>query len=339
MLTLKGFLIGSLAVTAIVAPSTARAQQMFILYDDSGIAWRIGQHDHENERRQIELDYAQDVLNAKDDYNAAVDAANQSNDQQDMLLAASQRLQNDLQAAEDRRISRLDGLYPNRWNDLNNYPDLILVGYGGPCHFCAIDIVGNSIGWLSFFLPYPGYSKPCLFGWQYGQRHQFGDVRIARTAYRSRFEANLRLHPSTPADLAFHNANRFVQTRHRSDQGHTQADDVKFMSNNHLPPARVNPPSIPRAAHTPIRNAGTGSPPSYVPRATNPRPTNTNGRNTGKGNATPPARTPSYIPRATGTNGRAAGNGKGSPPAKGGNGGSNSGGRGGSNGKGRSSGG
>ena len=271
---------------ALTVPGVARAEQFFVLYSDSGIGWRIGQHDREMERRQVELNYAQDVLNAKDDYNAAVDAANQGNDQQEMLLAASQRLQSDLQAAEDRRIAAMDALYPTRWDEISNYPDLILVGYGGPYHFCSLDIEGGALAWLSYFLPYPGYSKPCLFGWNYGARHQFGDVRIARANYRTRYEANLRLHPSTPADLAFHNANRFVQTKNRSNQGHTQSGDVTFMSKNHLPPARVNPPSIPRAAvHTPIQRGGTGAPPSYVPRATVPRATGPTGRGTAGGNS------------------------------------------------------
>jgi len=279
------------------APMFSSADQFYILYCDSGIAWRIGLHDRENERRQIELDYAQDVLNAKDDYNAAVDYANRSDDQQDLLNAASQRLQDDLQAAEDRRISRLDNLYPNRWRDIGNYPDLILVGYGGPCHFAAIDIEGGGISWLSFFLPYPGYSKPCLFGWQYGQRHQFGDVRVARNNYRLRFDANQRIHPQTPADLAFHNANRFVQSRHRSDQGHTVSGDVNFMSRNHLPPARVNPPVIPRATHTPIRNNPTAAPPSYVPRATTP---------VNRNPVRKPTNPPNYVPRVN--NPRTTGN-------------------------------
>jgi len=299
---------------ALTVPGLARAEQFFVLYCDSGIGWRIGQHDREVERRQIELNYAQDVLNAKDDYNAAVDAANQSNDQQEMLLAASQRLQNDLQAAEDRRIAALDSLYPNRWNEIGNYPDLILVGYGGPCHFCSLDIEGGAIAWLSFLLPYPGYSRPCLFGWQYGARHQFGELRTARAAYRSRYDANLRLHPRTPADLAFHNANRFVQTRNRSNQGHPQNGDVTFMSNNHLRPARSNPPSLPRAAtHTPIQRGGTGAPPSYAPRATV--------RSTGRGNT-------------GGSTGR-----RNTGGSSGGRGGSSSGGRGGSGGGGSGGGG
>lgn len=222
--------------------AAARAQSMFIVYCDSGIAWRVGEHDHEFERARIEQNYAIDVQNAKDRYSNAVNAINSSGisggEYTDEMNYANQQLQNDLQAATDRRIASYDAIYPHRWDEFGNYPEFVLVGYSGPCHFCSLYLSGGTISWFSFLLPYPGYNKPCLFGWHWGDHHGFREIQPARAAFRANTERRLGVKSRNAVDLAFHNANRFVQTRHRSDLGRTQNDDVKFLSDHHVPPAR-----------------------------------------------------------------------------------------------------
>ncbi len=249
-MTLRKFLLPLLVLSVLFVGAPAKAEQFYIVYSDSGIAWRIGFHDHESQRAIIEQQYAIDIQNAKNRYANAVDDINRSGisgpDYTDEMNVANQQLQDDLLVASNRRIDAYDSIYPNRWNDFGRYPDFVLVGYTGPCRFCAVNMVGLTLDWFSFLLPYPGYNKPCLFGWHWGDRHRWQDIQPARAAFRANTERRLHRNQSA-VDIAFHNANRFVQTRHRSENGRTQNDDVKFMSDHHVPPP--SNPNAGRIAH------------------------------------------------------------------------------------------
>lgn len=259
-MNLKAIAIAATAVAALASSVRASASTIFVLYTDSGVGWVIGMHDHEMQRAQIEADYAHDVAVAKDDYNAAVDAANYADAtpeaRQELMLAAEHRLEDDLQAAEDRRIALLDSIYPHRWRDFSHYPELVFVGYSGPCHFCQIDIEEGDIVWGAFWQPYPGFMGSCPFGWRWGEHHQFTEFAPARAAYRARFLAGKGARPRSAADVVFRTANRWVQTHHRSDTGHPQRGDINFLSQHQLQPQRPNHPTPPRAPVHPYTPRG-----------------------------------------------------------------------------------
>ena len=222
-----------------MAARVSSAGLAFVYYTDSGIAWRIGLHDHDAARAHIEREYEWEVHLARQDYEDAIYQADDPNnsdwDRHEMRLAAQERLDDDLQAAEDRRIERLDHLYPHRrWHDFYRYPNLLFVGWRGPCHFIELDIGlgGLDISWCSFLDPYPGCTYPAPFGWGWGGRHPYRDFVHDRDAYRNHFLAE---RPQPGIDAAYRQANELTFARHRIALGRPVASDPPFVRNHPRP--------------------------------------------------------------------------------------------------------